>query len=222
MTGSPPDRARSPHAISFDHKQRIAIVAAPAVLAVMYPVFRLTRYLFGDRVDGYLAWALGLAAYWLLWGAVFSVWILGLRTVRELVYPCRADRLTVALVAVPAALAAIDRLAVGVFAFPRSTPVVLLLLIVTALGNGFFEELLWRGVYLRLFRDSRWYGVVWPSVWFGLWHVAPVTSRHGNVMAYVIGGMLLGLYLVFIARRTNGVWWPIVAHTCMLLVVVIG
>ena len=218
MTRSPPDRPRSPHKVSLDRKQRIAIVAAPAVLAVMYPTFWLTGYLFGERVDGYFGWAVGLAAYWLLWGAVFSVWMLGWRTVRELVWPRRADRLTLALVAVPAAIVAIDRLAVGVVAYHRSTPVVLVLLIVTALGNGFFEELLWRGVYLRLFGGRRWYGVVWPSVWFGLWHLAPVTSRHGDVVAYVIGATLLGLYLALIARRTNGVWWPIVAHTCAALV----
>lgn len=129
MTGSPRDVPRSPDKLPFDRKQWIAIVAAPAVLAVMYPVFRLTGYLFGERVDGYLAWALGLATYWLLWGAVFSVWILGWRTVRELVCPRRADRLTVALVALPAAIVAIDRLAVGVVAYPRSTPVVVVLLI---------------------------------------------------------------------------------------------
>ncbi len=68
MTRSPPDRPRSPHKVSLDRKQRIAIVAAPAVLAVMYPTFWLTGYLFGERVDGYLGWAVGLAAYWLLWG----------------------------------------------------------------------------------------------------------------------------------------------------------
>ncbi len=206
--------------MSLDRKQRIAIVAAPTVLAVMYPIFRLIGYLFGERLDGYLGWALGLAAYWLLWGATFSVWILGWRTVQKLVYPRRADRLTVALVAVPGAIVAIDRLAVGVVAYPRSTPVVLVLLIVTAFGNGFFEELLWRGVYLRLFGGRRWYGVVWPSVWFGLWHLAPVTSRHGDVVAYVVGAALLGLYLALIARRTNSVWWPIVAHTCAALVAI--
>ena len=50
-------------------RHRIAIVAAPAVLAVMYPVFRLTGHVFGGRADGYLAWAAGLAVYWLLWAS---------------------------------------------------------------------------------------------------------------------------------------------------------
>ena len=104
---------------------------------------------------------------------------------------------------------AIDRLSVGVASYPRSSPVVLLLLTVTAFGNGLFEELLWRGVYLRLFVDRRCYRVVWPSVWFGLWHVAPVTARHGPVVVYVVGATLLGLYLAFIAERTGGVFWPV-------------
>lgn len=204
----------------MDRKQRIAIVAAPGVIAVMYPVFRLAGHLFDERADGYLAWAAGLAAYWLLWGTVFSVWILGWRTVRESVRPRRADRMTLTLATVPAAIVAVDRLAVGVAAYPRSTPLALTLLTVTAVGNGFFEELLWRGVYLRLFPGSWGYGVVWPSVWFGLWHVVPVGSRHGHVAPYVIGATLLGLYLAFIARRTNAIWWPIVAHTCAALVAI--
>jgi hypothetical protein len=38
---------------------------------------------------------------------------------------------------------------------------------------GTLEEVLWRGVYLELFpRSARW-GVVWPSVFFALWHFAP-------------------------------------------------
>jgi membrane protease YdiL (CAAX protease family) len=199
---------------------RIAIVAAPAVLAVMYPVFRLTGYMFGGRVDGYLAWAAGLAVYWLLWGTAFPLWALGWPTIRKLLRPSRADRLTMVLVAVPAAIVAIDRLAVGAATYQRSSQVVLLLLTVTAFGNGFFEELLWRGVYLRLFVDRPCYRVVWPSVWFGLWHVAPVTSRHGPVLAYVVGATLLALYLALIAGRTGGVFWPIVAHTGAALVAI--
>lgn len=110
--------------------------------------------------------------------------------------------------------------AAGVATYQRSSQVVLLLLTLTAFGNGLFEELLWRGVYLRFFVDLPCYRVVWPSLWFGLWHVAPVMSRHGPVLAYVLGAMFLGLYLAFIARRTGGVFWPIVAHTCGALVAI--
>lgn len=186
----------------------------------MYPIFRLASGVFGDRVDGHLGWAAGLAIYWLLWGTGFSLWMLGGRVVWELVRPRRADRLTLALVAVPAAFAAIDRLAGGNRIDERSSWTVLALLIVVAIGNGFFEELFWRGVYLRLFRGRARFGWVWSSAWFGLWHLAPVSASQGDVVPYVIGAALLGLFLGLIARRTNGVWWPIVAHTCAAFVAI--
>jgi len=201
-------------------QRRIAIVAAPAVLVVMYPIFLLTSYLLGDRLDGYLAWATGLAAYWLLWGTAFPLWVLGRPNIRKLLRPRRPDGVAMTLVALPAAVIIAERLCSGATLYQRSTAMVLVLLTVTALGNGFFEELLWRGVYLQLFLDRRCWRSAWPSLWFGLWHIAPVMSRHGPVFRYVVGATLLGFLLAFIARRSGGVFWPIVAHTGAALVAI--
>jgi len=68
---------------------------------------------------------------------------------------------------------------------------VLLLLLSSCLGNGFFEELPWRGLYLCLFPNSIILKMMWPSVWFALWHYVPgsVSSgahpgrhHHGTIM----------------------------------------
>jgi membrane protease YdiL (CAAX protease family) len=185
----------------------------------MYPVFEITGRMFGDRVDGHLGWAAGLAIYWLSGGG-FALCMLGGDRVWELVRPRRADRLTLALVALPAAFAAVGQLAGAGGLDQRSDRTELVLLIAVAIGNGFFEELFWRGLYLRLFGGRSWFGWVWSSTWFGLWHVVPVSSWRGDVAPYVVGAALLGLHLAFIARRTNGVWWPIVAHTCAAFVAV--
>jgi hypothetical protein len=45
----------------------VAVIAAPAVLVVMYPIFQVVDVA-GELVEGYLGWAAGLAVYWLLWG----------------------------------------------------------------------------------------------------------------------------------------------------------
>jgi len=60
------------------------------------------------------------------------------------------------------------------------------------LMNSFWEEVLWRGVYITLFPDSRWWGIVWPTVWFALWHYAPGSvSPLADVRMLMIGAGVL-------------------------------
>ena len=70
-------------------KQRTAIAAPVVLMGTMYPVFRVLDSAFGDQLDGYLGWYLGLVTYWIVWGAGFSIWILGLLRIRQLIRPRR-------------------------------------------------------------------------------------------------------------------------------------
>lgn len=217
---------RATETLRLGRNQRLAIVAAPAALADMYPTFQLTGSVFGQSVDGRLGWAVGLAIYWLLWGALFPWCLLGWTAIRTLVRPRKPQSFALLLVAIPAAIAAIGRILFSDVAYDPATTaalllLILLLLIVTAFGNGFFEELFWRGVYLRLFRGSWYSGVVWPSIWFGLWHLAPASlSADDGAARLVIGAVILGLYLTFIARKTDSALWAIVGHTLIAFVVI--
>lgn len=68
---------------------------------------------------------------------------------------------------------------------------ILLLLISTNIGHGFFEEILWRGVYMILFPESILFRMAWPSLWFGLWHYSLGSlSSNGHVVPLVIGSCL--------------------------------
>jgi membrane protease YdiL (CAAX protease family) len=90
---------------------------------------------------------------------------------------------------------------------------VFILLLSTNLGNGFFEELLWRGVYLELFPAHVLWGWIWPCLWFALWHYAPGSiAPDGNPLGLMIGSGIMGFYLVFLARHTGTIWWTIIAH----------
>lgn len=205
----------------MDRKRWLAIVAAPAVLVVMYPTFWLCGEVFGDRVDGRLGWAVGLAIYWLLFGTLCSGWLIGWRAIVDLVRPRKPEVLTLSLATVPAVVATIGRFFLSDVSYRPANALVLVLLFVTALGNGFFEEVFWRGVYLRLFRGRWLIQIVWPSIWFGLWHLAPGSlSVDGGPTRLVIGAVFLGLYLAFVVRKTDTVWWTIVAHTLAGLVVI--
>ncbi|GBE23203.1 MAG TPA: CPBP family intramembrane metalloprotease [Actinobacteria bacterium] len=197
------------------------VVAGPAVLIVMYPIFRLTSRA-GDRVEGYLGWAAGLAIYWVIWGMVFPRVMLGWSDLRQLVRPTKAGVRLLLLVALPLVITVAGRVFDPETAYETHTVAAQLIVIATAVGNGFFEEVFWRGIPLRVFPDSRFLGVVWPSIWFGLWHLAPASaSADGGALPLVVGAMFLGLYLGFLARTSGSIWWPVFVHTCAGLILVL-
>jgi len=97
-----------------------------------------------------------------------------------------------------------------------------MLCVSTAFGNGLFEELLWRGVYMELFPRSIPLRFVWPTVAFALWHVAPGSvSGNANVWGFIAGAAALGVAQSLLAKRTGGVFWPIVAHAVGGLIMVL-
>jgi membrane protease YdiL (CAAX protease family) len=192
-----------------------------ALMAVTYPVFQLTERLLGDAVGGQLAWFAGMSFYWFVWGGVFSCWVLGRARVWELIRPRRPTATLVALVAFLIAMAAAVRFLVPGMGYPDATTGALILLGISTLGNGVFEELLWRGVFFHVFPHRRWLRVMWPSVWFGLWHLVPGSiAAGGPQIAMVIGPVFMGLYLALLTKRTGSVWWAIVAHALGGLVMI--
>jgi hypothetical protein len=64
-------------------KQRITIIAPPILIACMYPIFHTLAGGMHDR----LAWFLGLAIYWIIWGAVFPLIVVGKENIRTLIRP---------------------------------------------------------------------------------------------------------------------------------------
>ena len=175
----------------------------------MYPVF----HSLAGVMDGRMAWYLGLVIYWLVWGAAFPLLMLGRETILTLIRPRKPTWRILLLLAVPLAGALAVSLVPGMGYEKQSVWILLLLLLSTTFGNGFFEEVLWRGVYARLFPNSVFFGIVWPGVWFALWHYAPGSVLHGNVAGLMIGSGAMGLYLAWLTRKTGTIWWSIVGHT---------
>lgn len=192
-------------------KQLLAIIAPIVLVAVMVPVFRYLSKLFSENWR--IGWFLGLLFYWILWGGLFSYLMLGKSNLLELIQP---QRLTVEiglLVLVPLVGAGLYRFVPGMD-YQKPALWIFVLLISTNFGNGFFEELLWRGVYLKLFPESLLWGWIWPCLWFGLWHYAPGSIAPGrNPLGLMIGSGIMGFYLAFLARHTCTIWWTIIAHT---------
>lgn len=192
----------------MNNKQKIAVIAPPVLVAVMYPVFQLLSRALGETIG----WYLGLVIYWLVWGGVFSWLVIGLDSIKRITRPQRLTARIFLLILFPLVMAALYKLVPGM-AYEDRRLWVFLLLISTNVGNGFFEEVLWRGVYMVLFPESLVFRIIWPSIWFALWHFVPGSvSADGNAVGLVIGSGLMGFYLAFLAKRTGTIWWTIIMH----------
>lgn len=198
--------------ILTDKKRVTAVMAPPLLIALMYPLFHL---LAGTLENGRIAWYLGLATYWLIWGAVFPLLMIGFQNVKELIRPQRISRRVLLLLAVPLVGAIGAKLVPGMGAYEKESMLITILLVSSAFGNGFFEELLWRGVYTKLFPTNLFFRMIWPSVWFGLWHYIPVSINNGELTGLIgmmVGPMMMGLWFSYLTKKTNTLWWAIVAH----------
>ena len=198
-------------------KQIIALSMPIILLVTIYPIFQALSQKFGNQKG----WFLGLVVYWILWGGIFSFVIMGKDTVARLVHPQTIELQAVLLTAVPIVFSLIGRVFMGVN-YEKSSGWVLLGLLATAVANGVFEELLWRGIYLELFPGSLLFQIIWPSLWFGLWHYAPGSvSNSENVWGLVSSAVVFGLFLSLLARQTDTLWWPILGHTLAGIIMVI-
>ena len=198
-------------------RQIVTLLMPIVLVAIMVPVFRALARKLGPTGG----WYAGLAVYWLLWGLLFPVLLLGKQAMLDLFRPPTAGLPAVLLAAVPVLFAAIGRFLPGM-RYEKSARWALLALLGTAVANGVLEELLWRGTSLALFPDNMLLGVLWPSLGFGLWHYAPGSvSSKGRVVGLMVGAALLGLFLSFLVRQTGSLWWAILSHTLAGIVMVL-
>ncbi|HEY7288544.1 MAG TPA: CPBP family intramembrane glutamic endopeptidase [Vicinamibacterales bacterium] len=180
----------------------------------MVGVFRSLTSLLGFPL-GYLC---AFAVYWVGWCGALPLAALGPRDLAGLFAEVQhgkpgRDGRVIALVAWPIAFPLI-------FAFlpriPQATAPTLIMSAGLGIVTGVAEEVLWRGVYLRQFPDSRWWSTVYPSLAFGVWHTAPLSvlpSRYsGGAFAFVAYSTVLGLSYATAARRTRSIRWVAISH----------
>lgn len=203
---------------TMNAKQRVALLAPPVLIGVMYVVFKL---LVSATGSSFIAWYLGLVTYCVTWCTILPLTLVGWRRIKALLRPKPLHGWGFALVLIPIAGAALYRLVPGM-GYEKQALWVTILYVSTAFGSGFFEELLWRGVYMELFPYSITFRFVLPTIAFALWHYAPgVASANENVWGLIIGAAALGVVQSLLAKQTDSVWWPIVAHTIGGLIMVL-
>jgi hypothetical protein len=161
---------------------------------------------------GYL---LGFGVYWLFWCLFIPRMMLGKTEFAAILHNhvplfSRANWLAATLWLVVTLVAVI--MYAGVFI--RAPLALILLAIPLATANGFCEEILWRGLYVRLFPHNPWVSILYPSAGFALWHFAPqVIFPAENAIAFVISTFFLALPYGFIAYCTGSAKWTAIFHS---------
>ena len=196
-------------------QQWIAIILPLILILFMWTAFVNLTQLFG-LTNGYF---ISFAIYWILWCLIIPVIILRgfgpLVNLFKSVDPRFGNKpdITLFLLTWPIVL-------VIFFSFlPHlkdiTFPIVLLSI---AFGiNGIAEEIFWRGLYISIFPENRFLNYIYPSIFFALWHICPLsvmTSRYsGGIISFIVISLLLGLSWGYYTIKTGSIRWSSIMHS---------
>lgn len=199
--------------IVLSRAQVILLVAPPILVITTYFTYkRLAARLGPER--GYLG---GFLFYWIVWCFLLSLLTVGPEGLREMFkppHPQFGEPTWLGLILLLGPVVA----SFFVTMFPaRVKAATLAILVVSALFaiiNGTMEEVLWRGTYIIAFQGNWLWGYLYPSVWFGLWHISPqvVFPSEGGVWRFALMAILLGLAFGWVAMRSGSIRSPVAAH----------
>lgn len=97
-------------------------------------------------------------------------------------------------------------------------------IVVFALSNSFMEELWWRGLFLRkyqVFLGVRG-ALLLTALGWGLMHLIVTYFAGGQLVAFVVVDILLGLAYGWITQRTDTLWGAVLAHAAADAFLVLG
>jgi len=200
--------------ISFTKKQRLLIAIPPFLLATTYITFRLLTDLLG-RSNGYLG---GFLFYWSIWCGLIPFLIVGSEALKAsfndsenrfgkpkwvgiffLAGPFLSPFFTIFLPKV------VD-----------ATWGIVLISAIFAIINGTMEEILWRGAFIKTFPKSWTWSYLYPSIWFGYWHLSPQTvfpsTMPGGAFAFATLSIFMGLTFGWVSKKANSIRYTTIAH----------
>ncbi len=190
----------------------VLLIGLPLLLLpVMVGIFAVSARWLGAQA-GYLT---GFSFYWLFWCLFVPRCLLGkvefttILSDRARLF-CGVNWLA-ALLWLVVTLAAVFMYAGE---FVRAPLTLILLAAPLATLNGFCEEILWRGLYVCRFPQNPWLAILYPSLGFALWHLAPqVIFPAENVIGFVVSTFFLAMPYGYIAYRTGSAKWTALSHS---------
>jgi membrane protease YdiL (CAAX protease family) len=157
----------------------------------------------------------GFLFYWIFWCTIIPASLAGTKLLAELFRYNNAkwNSAIVACLLLPLAF-------VYAYAFPsalqRATLTIVIVSLLLSIVNATLEEVLWRGMYLVIFKEKKWLFVLLSSVGFAIWHYAPqvvFSSNHpGGAHSFVLFSFILGLLYSWVAWKQQSIFWVSIAH----------
>ena len=198
--------------MSLPDLKQFALLALPFVLipSAAFVFSTLAKRL--GKEQGYL---LGFLFYWTIWCLIVPLVYLG----KDGFLSLFVDETPLLsgpnwLAAVLWTLIILVALAMYGKDFIRAPLTLILVAIPAATINGLCEELLWRGLYVRAFPNNFWLAIIFPSIGFALWHLAPQKIfSDGSKFSFVLSTFFLGLAYGFIAYQTGSAKWTAISHS---------
>jgi membrane protease YdiL (CAAX protease family) len=183
------------------------------VLPSTYLLFQVLTNYFAFKV-GYF---LGFLFYWFFWCFLIPLVLLGFKGIKELFIIKKPyfgkNKLVVALLILPLLLG------YG-YAFPRAISQANLIIVISSIIisaiNAAGEELLWRGLYLKVFVNSRLVYLFYSTFGFAIWHFAPLSvfanKAPGGAISFVAVSFLVGLIYAYAAKDQESITLTAIFH----------
>jgi membrane protease YdiL (CAAX protease family) len=192
----------------------IALIVPVVLVISMVECF----HLFARRFSAPLGYLLSLILYWLFWCLLMpSILLGGIKPLLGLFKPFPVfDDLTWKThlllwwpVAFPLFFVFIPRIM-------KANAAILLASLLLGIIIGLTEEILWRGVYITLFPGNIWLNLIYPSLMFAVWHIAPqsvVANRMpGGAISFVAYAFVLGVSYSLTVYQTKSIAWCTLSH----------
>ncbi|GED72893.1 hypothetical protein BRE01_65950 [Brevibacillus reuszeri] len=199
---------------TWSKEQKILLILAPTLVVLQIVFFQLFVHFFGDTW-GYL---LGYVVYWLVWCIPVPLLFLKQKQSRLWTFPTSASKSWVHILSISLISLPVIATFFAVFAPYISLAgwKIALLALLFALINAPLEERLWRGVFPVYFPHSRLFGFLYPTLFFGLWHLAPALAKDsgmdGGILSFVGGALFMGLLWAWYSYRFKTILPTTVAH----------
>ena len=187
--------------------KKIALAISPILVVLMFFIFQELAVLIGKD----LAWYVGLFIYWVIFCLAVPMFLIGKDKILEKLKYRSTTIMTWLVAGVPVIFTLIG----VIFILDKVERSFIQALIWTGMGigNGLFEEILWRGMYSDLFPDNVVFGWLWPSFWFAIWHIAPGSLSQNLSVTMLIGGALFyGLCWGWVSYKTKSILLTSVSH----------
>ena len=182
------------------------------ILSTAFVFVSLSKWLNAE-----LGYVFGFLFYWLIWCFLVPLLILkkdGLLSLFKEEIPLFSKRnwlpagLLVLIVVITIVMYPPTKLA--------TAPAKLLIIAIPiAIINGICEELLWRGLYVKVFPNNAIAGFIFPAIGFAFWHLSPqlVVPAGIGIWPFVLSTFFLGISYGWIAYRTRSIKWIAISHT---------